>query len=74
VPEDISQAIQTVRSGIENKGGTFNGNEKQGNFQAKGITGQYQVSNLVSVIILDKPFVIPYSLIEKEVKNYFNVK
>jgi hypothetical protein len=74
VPENISQAIQTVRSSIENKGGTFNGNEKQGSFQAKGIAGQYQVTNLVNVIILDKPLVIPYSLIEKEVKNYFNVK
>jgi hypothetical protein len=29
---------------------------------------------MVDVTISDKPFVIPYSLIENEVKNYFGVK
>jgi len=70
-PGDITQTIQTVRSAIEGSGGTFTGNERQGNFQAKGITGQYRVADLVNVTITDKPFVIPNSLIEKEVKSYF---
>jgi hypothetical protein len=70
-PGNIKQAIQTVRSGIESKGGTFTGNEQQGSFNAKGITGQYRVSELVYVTIMDKPVLIPNSMIEKEVKNYF---
>ena len=70
-PANIEQAINTVRTGIEESGGTFSGNERQGNFRAKGITGQYSVSNMVSVTITDKPFVIPNSIIEKEVKNFF---
>jgi len=70
-PGNITQAIQMVRSGIEGSGGTFSGNEREGNFSAKGIAGQYRVSDLVSVTITEKPFVVPNSLIEKEVKSYF---
>ncbi|MDR1838603.1 MAG: DUF4384 domain-containing protein [Treponema sp.] len=73
-PQNISQALQTVRSSIMEKGGTFNGNEQQGDFRSSGITGKYQVSDVVDVTISEKPFVIPNSLIENEVKNYFGVR
>jgi hypothetical protein len=73
-PENISQAIQVVRTGIESKGGTFDGDEQQGNFKASGIAGQYKVSDLVNVTISEKPFVIPNSLIANEVKNFFGVR
>jgi len=73
-PQNISQAIETVRSRIEDKGGTFNGDEQKGDFKASGITGQYKVSNMVNVTIQDKPFVIPNSLIENEVKIFFGVR
>jgi hypothetical protein len=70
-PGDIGRAVDAVRSGIERKGGAFNGNERQGSFRASGIAGQYQVSGMVNVTITEKPLLIPNSLIEKEVKNYF---
>jgi hypothetical protein len=70
-PGDIGRAVDAVRSGIERKGGAFNGNEQQGSFRAGGIAGQYQVSGMVNVTITEKPLLIPNSLIEKEVKNYF---
>jgi hypothetical protein len=70
-PENITQTIQMVRIGIEDKGGSFRGNEQQGNFKASGIEGQYIVSEKVNVTITDKPVLVPNSLIEKEVKNYF---
>lgn len=73
-PRNISQAVQSVRSGIENKGGTFSGNEQQGTFQASGITGQYNVGDRVTVSISEKPVLIPNALIEREVKNYFTGK
>jgi hypothetical protein len=73
-PQNISQAVQTVRSSILEKGGTFTGNEQQGTFSSSGITGQYRVNNVVSVTITEKPFVIPNFLIESEVKNYFGVR
>jgi hypothetical protein len=73
-PQNISQAVQMVRSSIQEKGGTFTGNEQQGNFSSKGIAGQYQVSDVVNVTISEKPFVVPNSLIENEVKKYFGVR
>ncbi|GHV90486.1 hypothetical protein AGMMS50268_09890 [Spirochaetia bacterium] len=73
-PPNISQAVQTVRSGIEAKGGLFTGNENAGSFKVSGISGNYSIQNAVAVTILEKPFIISNSLIEKEVKNFFGVK
>jgi len=73
-PQNLNAAVQTVRSSIMEKGGTFTGNEQEGNFKASGIAGQYKVTDLVSVTISEKPFVIPNSLIVNEVKNFFGVR
>jgi hypothetical protein len=73
-PQNISQAVQTLRGSILERGGTFSGNEQQGNFRSGGITGQYQVTDVVNVTISEKPFVVPNSLIENEVKKYFGVR
>jgi hypothetical protein len=73
-PQNIIEAVRKVETGIKSKGGTFSGNDQQGSFKASGINGQYRVSAMVDVTISEKPFVIPYSLIENEVKNYFGVK
>jgi hypothetical protein len=73
-PRNMNQAVQSVRTGIEGKGGIFNGNERQGSFKASGIEGQYNVSDRVTVSISEKPVLIPNSLIEKEVKSYFSGK
>jgi len=72
MPKNMAQAVQAVRAGIEGKGGNFSGNEQQGNFRASGIAGQYNVADRVNITISDKPTLIPNSLIEKEVRSYFN--
>ncbi|MCL2211011.1 MAG: DUF4384 domain-containing protein [Treponema sp.] len=73
-PGNIEQAIHTVKKGIEGKGGTFAGNEQRGTFKVIGIEGQYNVANVVNVNIMEKPFFIQNSMIEKEVKNFFGEK
>ena len=73
-PQNVPQAIQTVKRRIERRGGFFNGNEEEGMFKASGISGRYSVSNQVTVSITDKPKVIPYALIEYEIKKYFRGK
>ena len=73
-PANIRQAVQTVRTGIENKGGAFSGDETTGNFRASGIAGQYNIADRVDVTIHEKPALIPNSLIEKEIKKFFNVR
>jgi hypothetical protein len=73
-PQDIPAAVNTVKGAIEKNGGNFSGNESAGSFKASGIAGDYKVGSLVSVTISEKPFFIPNTMIEKEVKNYFGVK
>jgi hypothetical protein len=73
-PANIRQAVQTVRIGIEGKGGAFFGDESTGNFRASGIAGQYTVDGRVNVSIHEKPALLPNSLIEREIKNFFNVR
>jgi hypothetical protein len=73
-PQNISYAVQLVQTGIKSKGGTFSGDEKQGNFKAIGIAGHYKVADKVEVTISEKPFIVPNSLIENEVKIFFGVK
>jgi hypothetical protein len=70
-PRNIFQAVQAVKNGIEAKGGVFSGDERQGNFRASGIAGQYNVADRVNVSITEKPALIPTALIEREVRNYF---
>ena len=70
-PGNIAQAIHSVKAGIEDSGGKFTGNEQQGDFNAKGIIGRYRVGDVVNVTITEKPFMIPNSVIEREVRNYF---
>jgi hypothetical protein len=73
-PSNIAGAVSQVKDGISKSGGKFSGDETGGEFVASGISGRYAVSGSVSVNILEKPFVIPNSLIEKEVKGFFGVK
>jgi hypothetical protein len=73
-PRNITQALRTVKSGIEARGGVFSGDERQGNFRAGGIAGRYQVADRVNVSITERPPPIPPSLIEREVRNYFTGK
>jgi hypothetical protein len=70
-PSNITQSIQSVKDGIEKKGGYFSGNELNGNFRASGIAGQYNITERVSVSIIEKPFVFTNTFIEREIKNYF---
>jgi len=71
LPKNISQALEAVRIGIEGKGGSFYGNEFGGYFRNSGIMGNYVVGENVTFYIFEKPFIIPISLIEREIRNYF---
>jgi len=73
-PDNMIQAIKNLQGGIVKNSGTFEGNEQQGSFNVKDITVNYNVTALVSIIIVKKPFGIPNSVIEKEIKDYLNGK
>jgi len=71
LPRNIVQALEAVRGGVEGKGGFFHGNEYGGYFRNSGIMGNYVVGERVTFYIFEKPFIIPNSLIEREIRNYF---
>jgi hypothetical protein len=73
-PTDVPAALEMVKTAVEKKGGVFSGDTGAGFFRASGIAGNYQVGDRVSVTIHEKPFVVPYQVIEKEVKKYFGVR
>jgi hypothetical protein len=71
LPKNILQALEAVRIGFEKEGGIFYGNEYGGYFRNSGIMGNYIVEEKVTFYIFEKPFIIPNSLIEREIRNYF---
>lgn len=74
--DSLKEALDRVKQTITSKGGTFTGNTEQGEFA--GVTpvgkvkGKYVVKGKdIEIVITDKPFVAPMSVIEDRVRNYF---
>jgi len=74
---EISVLVRRVESAITSAGGSFNGNEEGGSFFGKTplgfIKAQYYCTeaNEIQVTIVDKPFFVPYSVIESKMREYF---
>ena len=57
------------RAAIENDA-VFRGNETSGNFSASGVKGVYSMEGkVVRVTIIEKPFYIPWPLVESELNR-----
>jgi hypothetical protein len=51
---------------------SFQGNESAGKFSARSVTGVYRVrGNRVTITITDRPFLVPWSIIESKVRRFF---
>jgi hypothetical protein len=75
VQEDISSLLPSVKKSILAEGGEFNGNEYNGSFQGKGITGNYSTNGkTISIMISKKPPFIDEKKIKDEIMNYFKDK
>lgn len=78
ISDEISSVLARVESAITGSGGTFSGDAEKGVFQGSSIMGSIKgeycsVSDTeIRITIKDKPFVVPYSMIESEVKKYFS--
>lgn len=71
-PEDT---IAKARAGIEKRGGTFTGDVTKGDLvavtPAGKVKGNYRVSGqTITIEITDKPFVVPASVIEAQVRKF----
>jgi hypothetical protein len=76
--DEISSVLSRVESAITESGGTFAGDSTKGVFQGSSVMGPIKgeycsvAENEVRITINDKPFVVPYSMIEGEIKKYFS--
>jgi hypothetical protein len=77
VAHDIVSVVKHMESVITENGGRFQGDAEKGDFQghtvAGLIKGQYCTvsGNEIQITITDKPFFVPYGMIETEVRKYF---
>ncbi len=75
--DEISVLVKRVESAITAAGGSFRGNEENGIFLGKTplgfIKGEYCCTEAekIEVTIVEKPFFVPYSLIELKIREYF---
>ncbi|HMT96708.1 MAG TPA: hypothetical protein PKC62_08480 [Ferruginibacter sp.] len=71
---NADEIFNKAKNVVENQGGTFNGDARQGNFYIEvfgnKIAGDYSVAgNELSINITDKPFFVPCATIENLLKS-----
>jgi len=75
--DEVSAVLGKVEAAITSNGGSFEGNEKDGIFLGKTplgfIKGEYcfTAAREIEVTIVEKPFFVPYSVIELKIREYF---
>lgn len=77
ISDDISSVLASVESAITGSGGIFSGDAEKGVFQGNSVMGPIKgeycsvAENEIRITIKNKPFIVPYSMIEGEIKKYF---
>lgn len=77
IPGDPEPVLKKVGSAITSNGGTFQGDREKGSFSGQTplgmIRGEYQClpDNEISITITSKPFLVPYGMIESEIRQHF---
>ena len=74
IESNPAEIINKVKLKIENEGGSFTGDESEGNFNLPtpvgAIEGNYSVSdNELNIDITKKPMMLPCSMIESELEK-----
>ena len=68
-PDDI---IAHAREMAERHGVHFIGDAKAGRFAGHGVEGSYRIDGaILSVQVAKKPFILPWSLIEARLREFF---
>jgi phage-related baseplate assembly protein len=67
---DPSTLVARARRAAMENDADFRGNEASGSFSASGVKGAYRMDDkVVAVTITEKPFYVPWSLVESELKR-----
>ncbi|HUL12992.1 MAG TPA: hypothetical protein VLU73_12600 [Methylococcaceae bacterium] len=66
--EILAKARQTAQS----SGVQLSGDHEAGRFFGNGMEGTYRIDgDTLAIRILKKPFILPWTLIESSIRNYF---
>jgi len=78
INDDIHAILKKVESSIIGSGGTFEGTSERGIFHGKSVVGLIKgeycsvADDEIKITIKDKPFIVPHSMIETEIRKYFS--
>jgi hypothetical protein len=71
--EDPSALVARVEKAAIKYGADFKGDATSGSFSGNGVKGTYSIQDrVVTVTITDKPFLIPWGLVETQVRGFFD--
>ena len=71
--EDPSALVARAEKSAIKYGADFKGDATSGSFSGKGVKGIYSIQDrVVTVTITDKPFLIPWALVEIQVRGFFD--
>ena len=69
---DASEVVAEAKKVARENGANFSGNERYGTFSGRGVEGKYQIQdNFAEVTIDKKPFFVPWGLVERKVREFF---
>jgi len=65
--------VDKVKALAEKEGGSFYGTAESGSFSGGKVKGTYRVySDSVQITLTEKPMVVPWWKIEKEIRKFFS--
>jgi hypothetical protein len=73
----MAAVLKHVETSITGNGGRFRGDTEKGTFQGHTVAGLIRgdycalSDREIKITITDKPFIVPYSMIETEIRKYF---
>jgi len=74
-PADMAATVKTLEDMAQKNGGKFSGDENSGSFSIERpakVAGEYAVDgDEIKITITEKPFILPASMIEGAIKNFF---
>ena len=69
---DAASLLGRARKAAAENGAQVTGDTNKGTFSGRGVEGSYTVSgNTVNVTVDKKPMIIPWSLVESQLKQFF---
>jgi len=69
---DPTSLFERARKAAADNGAQISGDTNKGAFSGRGVEGNYTVSgNTVNITVDKKPMIIPWSLVESQLKQFF---